>query len=184
MVFAGASLMAGHLLTLPEPASRDLLAAAIAHSRTERESGRWLAIHVLYADCGCSQRVLDRLEDRSVATDATERLVLVGGTPDAAYDADMTARGYTVERLSPKQLGERYGVESAPMLIVSDPVDELRYVGGYTDRKRGPDIKDRDILEALGAGADVEELPLFGCAVSRELQGLVDPMGLKYRKEP
>ena len=29
-------------------------------------------------------------------------------------------------------------------------------------------------------GASRSELPLFGCAVSRELQQLIDPWGIKY----
>jgi hypothetical protein len=36
------------------------------------------------------------------------------------------------------------------------------------------------LLEGAMAGLPAQELPLFGCAVSRELQKQIDPFGLKY----
>jgi len=57
-------------------------------------------------------------------------------------------------------------------------------LGGYTERKQGFDIQDVSIVERLRNEKSVAELPLFGCAVSRSLQALLDPLGIKYRAEP
>lgn len=180
MLVAGSSLMSSHLLTLPLPDDRDAVAAAIGASRSDVDRDRWLAVHILYEACGCSARVLDELQDRHPSDDAVERIVLVAPEPNVALAARFEGGGYVLEQLTPKELEARYGIVSAPMLIVVDDENDIRYLGGYTDRKRGPDIKDLDILAALAKGERVSELPLFGCATSRELQAALDPLGLKY----
>ena len=81
--------------------------------------------------------------------------------------------------IEPPELAARYGLEAAPVFVVADPEGELRYVGGYTTRKQGLDNRDLAIITELRAGHDQRELPLFGCAVSRSLQQLLDPLGLR-----
>jgi hypothetical protein len=69
------------------------------------------------------------------------------------------------------------------MFAVMDPSGGLRYLGGYTERKQGLMIEDVTIVERLRSERPVVELPLFGCAVSRSLQAMLDPLGIRYRAE-
>jgi hypothetical protein len=173
----GALLMASHLLTLPTPPSHDVQ-DAIHSSRLVGERGHWLALHVLYGKCACSQRVLDHLVSRGARHDVAERVLLVDGGP--TLEDRLVGAGYAVERLSALDLRDRYHIESVPLLVVASPADEVRYIGGYTSRKQGPDVRDVAIIDDAIRGSSDPSLPLFGCAVSKNLQKTLDPLGLKY----
>ena len=121
------------------------------------------------------------LAERRPLPDMTEAVVLVGANDE--FERMIRETGYELEVLTPSQLAQSYHVESAPMFAVLDPSGVLRYLGGYTERKQGPVIQDVTIVERLRSERPVAELPLFGCAVSRSLQALLDPLGLKYRSE-
>ena len=86
--------------------------------------------------------------------------------------------GFLVDVVTREELPRKYHLQSVPVLAVLDPLDRLRYVGGYTTRKQGPDIQDVRILETLQSDRSIASLPLFGCAVSRSLQRVIDPTGL------
>ena len=180
LLLVGGSLMAGHWVTLPAPAAQDpTLQAAVAASRRADEVGRWLALHVLYAECRCSQRIAAELladSDRSPAV--AERVLLIGSS--APMEAAIQAAGLGLEVLTPEALAERYTLTAAPLLVLADPSDQIWYIGGYTDRKQGPVRHDRQIIADALAGAATPRLPLFGCAVSRSLQEALDPLSLKY----
>lgn len=177
----GAYLMADHLLTLPAPNDGDpRVEAALEEARAPEDRGRWLAVHLMYQDCGCSQRLLAHLLSRGALPDVRERIVLIGH--DDALAARAKRAGFSFEELTPEGLAARYHAEAAPMMLVAAPDGKLRYVGGYSDRKRGPDTMDVDILHRLAEGRRVAALPLFGCAVSEKLQGEIDPLGIKYTR--
>jgi hypothetical protein len=178
-VLAG-SLALAHDYALPKPLRDEQgVRAAVAQSRRADEQGRWLALHVLYSRCRCSERTLAHLFARGPRTDVSERIVLVGA--HASFEQQARAAGFVVEVIAPEQLQTRYQVEAAPLFIVADPEGSLRYVGGYTERKQSLAQRDVVILDALRQGGFARELPLFGCAVSRRLQALFDPFGLKSR---
>ena len=182
VVVPGAYLMAGHLLTLPVPEDGDpRVAAAVVATRAPDEQGRWLAVHVMYEDCGCSQRLMTYLLSRRALPDVRERIVLVGH--DEALAKRAREAGFAFEELDAEELQRRYRAESAPMLLVASPTGKLLYAGGYADRKRGPATKDVEVLHHLMRGERVEKLPLFGCAVSQKLQEDLDPLGLKYQRK-
>lgn len=186
------TLTVGHWYTMPAPQpSNILLNAAIAELRDgdgSQAQSDWTALHVLYAECRCSQRVLDHLLARAPEPGVGEVVVLVGDLPDFRSEAE--ARGYRVEVIEPQELGTRFGIQSAPMLVVADSAARIRYLGGYTERKQGLEILDLEILHDLRSGpvgtAEAEPyglghaLPLFGCAVSASLQELIDPLRIKY----
>jgi hypothetical protein len=173
-----ACLMVAHWVTLPVPESHDpRLAKGL--DGLHRGPG-WLAVHVLYAECPCSQKLVRHLLDRGALPDVEETILLVGD--DGSLAADAPARGYAVEVVTQVELARRFGVESAPLLAVVDPRGTVRYVGGYTPRKQGADVHDVEIVAALRRGDGAAELPLFGCAVSRELQAMLDPLNLKYAR--
>ena len=181
----GALLLARHLLTLPTPAAGDpALRRAIALQRRPEQRDRWIALHVLYEDCGCSRRVLDHLRDGGRPTDVVERIVYITEHPDTAGAtlAEFAARGFELDVVSPEQLVARYDLEAAPLLVVVDPHDQIRYLGGYTPRKQTAGIHDTGLIEATRLGLPLVPLPVFGCAVSRALRTTLDPLGIDTRK--
>lgn len=172
------TLASAHEYTLPRPANSEAVARALAGRRSPGDRDRYLIHHMLYLECSCSRRIIDHLLSRRALRDATERLVLVGSDAELAQRA--RAAGYQVEQITPLTLESRYHVISAPLLLVSDPNDALVYLGGYTRVKQGPEIRDLSIIGELRSGRRALELPLLGCAVSRSLQKILDPFGLKY----
>jgi hypothetical protein len=181
-VVCGSLLLARHLLTLPTPAVADpVLRQALAAERHADQRDRWLALHVLAADCPCSQRVLGHLLASRRPLDVIERVVLVveGAGPDAATRDRLAARGFDLDVVTAEQLVARYHVEVAPLLVVVDPHDDVRYVGGYTARKQAADVRDLAVIAALRHGGSVDPLPAFGCAIGRALRAKLDPLGIQ-----
>jgi hypothetical protein len=175
------TLAVGHWWTLPKPDAKDPLVAAAIHDRWQGSSRQWVGVHVLYSMCKCSERILRHLAERRPLPDMTEAVVLVG--PNGDFERMIREAGYALEVLTPSQLSEKYHIQSAPMFALMDESGALRYLGGYTERKQGLMIQDVSIVERLRSERPVVELPLFGCAVSRSLQALLDPLGIKYRSE-
>jgi hypothetical protein len=167
-LFLVASLMVTHTYALPAPAPQDLKVDA---------HGRWLVLHVLYSRCRCSQRILEHLFARKALPDAAERLVLVGA--DEGLERRARAAGFTVEVLTPEQLPQRYVLSAVPALAVISPESRVAYLGGYTERKQGPEIEDLKIYERVRAGTRMDALPLFGCAVSEALRDRLDPLSVR-----
>lgn len=173
-----AFLLSSHLLTLPSPEVEDpALQAAVQKVRKQEDTGKWMAVHVLYADCKCSQGVAEYLVSSERPKGVAEKLVLVGDDPELAERA--AAMGFEVIQTTPDGLRENWHMEAAPLLVLVDPANQLQYLGGYTDRKQAADIRDVAILSSLQQTKPVPALPLFGCAVSQSLQRAVDPLGLR-----
>ncbi len=165
MFAVGAGLWARHTVALPAPPRSSALTAALARLRSPAEQGRWLAVHALYAECRCSQRIVSHLTTTVRPTGWAEIVLWVGkGAPDPEL-----VRRFDVRRIGQGELGA-LGFEAAPSLVVLEPGGAVRYSGGYTDRKQGPVIDDLRIMaEAQRPGA-VAALPIFGCAVSERLR--------------
>ncbi len=174
------TLMVGHWYTLPKPAADDAqLISALGALRPVGRERDWFAVHVLYSSCPCSVRVLDHLFSPERNADVQEEILLV--EPDAQIEERAASAGFSVTVVTPEELASEYGIEAAPMMVVLDPSDRIRYAGGYTERKQGVDIRDLAVLRTLrDEAARTIELPLFGCAVSFELQSILDPLKLKY----
>jgi len=177
VLIPGVYQLAEHTLSLPKPVPEKLQAAMIANR--PRDATGWVVLHVLYAECGCSGRVADRLTQRGLIPGVAERVIIVGEPKDDLVER-LRAHGLSVELTDAKDLSDRYGIVAAPVLVVADPGGTVRYVGGYTEQKRGPAIRDTAIVASLERGEQVDALPILGCAVSRDLQRQVDPLGLKY----
>jgi hypothetical protein len=183
MLFALAtSLTAAHLYALPKPADDDtVLASSLNGLRAESERS-WLAVHVLYAQCRCSRRILDHLALDARPQGVSEKVLLVGTNAELSSDLRrMSDRGFEIINTTSSELRERFHVQAVPLLLVLGPDGVIRYSGGYTERKQGLDIRDRQIIEGLVENRPAPELPVFGCAVSKQLQRLLDPLALKAR---
>lgn len=169
MVTSGAGYLARHVLALPTPAAA-LLAPSLAAMRRDDQKGRWLAVHVLYAECRCSRRVTDHLLSSARPTDWSEIVLWVTAEESQALAAPAALRAaFDVRVVSPLQLS-RMGIEAAPLLALVDPQGVVRYAGGYTERKQGPDIEDLRLFAAARRAERLDALPLFGCAVSGRLK--------------
>lgn len=178
MSYVGACLMVGHWIALPHPTTDNhVWAQKISETRNENTEQEWTAFHFIYGDCPCSRRVLRKIMESNPQTNVFERVVLIGGAPELARQAEQ--RGYEVDVVTLEQLVQKYGLESAPLLVVLDPDGQPCYAGGYTSRKQGLDVRHIEIISQLVAGNDYESLPLYGCAVSDSLKAIVDPLGLK-----
>jgi len=181
-VVLGSYLLASHLLTLPVPAPADpVLHQAIAAHRRANQRDRWLILHVVFDECKCSQRVLDHLLADTRPPGVAERIVLVTEhrAALAASIAAIPTRGFELDVVTPDQLVADYHIEAAPLLVIVDPHDTVRYVGGYTPRKQVADIRDLAVIAAVQRGETVEPLPSFGCAVGRTLSSKLDPLGIR-----
>ena len=164
MIAIGAGLLAKHVVAMPRPQAA-LLTPALKTLRTPQEHDQWLAVHVLYSDCRCSQRVAEHLATTERPKDWSEIVLWVGDeAPPEGLAEHFDLRGTTAAQLA------SYGVEAAPSMILADPAGHIRYSGGYTDRKQGPVIEDLRILRAVHNDESVSNLPLFGCAVSSRLK--------------
>jgi len=179
----GGYLLSAHLLTLPTPELTDLgpQRSAVA-ARRSTQQGQWLAVHILDQECKCSQRVLDHLLGERRPAGIVERVVLIASEVTAERSAAIRARGFDLDIVTPEVLAERYRVQAAPLLVVLDPSDAVRYVGGYTPRKQADDVRDVAVIAALRRGEAVEPLPTFGCAVGRALKEKIDPLGIRNWK--
>jgi hypothetical protein len=176
MVAVGATLLGRHLIPLPRPANDLALAQAMSSLRGAGAAGRWMMVHVLYAQCACSQKIADHVLAGGRPADVTERVVLIGH--DAGLEARFAEIGWPIARVTEEDAATRLHVVAAPALVVVAPDNSVRYVGGYTERKQGPDPRDLAILAAVRTGGDVSPLPIFGCAVSARLRSSLNPLGL------
>lgn len=188
ILVVGASLMAGHVVSLPVPRATDSRLRASLAAGPGVVKGRWSAHHVLYQSCGCSQRVLSHLLKRRARPDLVETVVYVrdpaatDASEPATVGAEVQRAGFGFETSTPAELERRYAVEAAPFLLVGDGSGAVRYAGGYTARSGSAQIEDGEIIDGLQAGRPMGALPVFGCAVSSRVQQAIDPLGLKYAR--
>ena len=168
------TFMAGHWVTLPAPKIGQTLQTEIA-----KTDGKFIALHVLYADCPCSQRIADRLLKRNAIPGCHEKILFIGTS--SAKTKQLVKNGFEIECLSPDELFTKYSIESAPLLVVTNIASgEIHYSGGYTSRKQGLDVMDEQVINQILQGKSVQSNPVFGCGVSEELQQRLDPLGWKY----
>jgi len=180
------SLMVAHVYALPKPNAADrAVERAMNGLRSPADADRWLVVHVLYAQCRCSRRIVEHLATSERAAGVHEKVLLVGN--NAELDSrlrDVTLRGLSIVKTTSAELRDRFHVQAAPLFLVIAPDGTVRYSGGYTDRKQGLDIRDTTIVRELLSNHAARELPVFGCAVSKELQRLLDPLSLRTTSVP
>ena len=169
--------MVGHWVTLPHPDENDEMRPSGIHRVVNVHSENTLAFHFLYGDCPCSRRVLRHVVDRMPLDGAREHIVLIGQDDELVQLAQ--SQGFSVDVVTPRTLKQTYGVEAAPLLVVTDGEGRIQYSGGYTSRKQGLDIQDIKIIQQVMVGDKPIDLPLYGCAVSKKLKSIIDPLHFK-----
>lgn len=171
------SLASAHWYALPRPDTHDPRLLRRLADRASQLQTQFVATHILYLECRCSQRIIDHLLARAAHPALREDVLLVGPTDERADK--LKRRLYHVESITPLELRQHYGVEAAPLLIVSDRSGAIHYMGGYTLHKQDPSIQDTRIIDSTLARRTTAELPLLGCAMSKRLRDLMDPFGLQ-----
>jgi len=183
VVVVGAYQLAAHASSLPVPRdstrlSRALLALDSVDSSSETALRRDTVVaHFLGAECGCSRDVVRSLARRAPIADAHEHVFVVGSARETR--ALLAGRGYLVDELDADTAARRFDLEAVPVLVVALPDGGVRYVGGYTARKRDGEIRTTSIVAQVLAGETPDALPVLGCAVSQRLRQQLDPLGVR-----
>jgi hypothetical protein len=169
------SWMASHTLPLPEPAR------PMAIDALQQAPAGWGAIHILSAQCGCSEIVAEYLVARRAQPGLHEEVWVVDGP--APWEPALKQAGFAVAGRSAEQLAAIAGIQGAPWLIIQRG-GQVAYSGGYSERAPRPGGTFEDIAtwRALQAGEAVAARPSYGCATSRFLKTALDPFALKYSR--
>ncbi len=166
-IFAGAVLASLHQpFRIPETVVAKLAGGAPAS---------WRAIHILAADCGCSQRVARHLIERG-ALDGVYEKVLVVRSGSQTFDlVALRGRGFHVTEVRDTE-ATAYGITGVPLLAYVSPNGSSAYTGGYGSGG----YQDVVIWKQVRSGLSPRALPVLGCAVGRQLQRQIDPLSWKY----
>lgn len=172
-------LMSSHVVPFAAAPALDR-AALVAHRLNQSDKG-WQLLHVVAEKCNCSSDVMTYLLSRGPSKEvAGEGVVLVGHRPD--LESQFKAAGFHYQEMAPASVFENTGLEAAPTLVVVDDAGNIRYTGGYYQRRERTEALDLAILARVRQGKAVSRLPSFGCAFTKRLQAAVDPLGLKYSR--
>jgi len=172
-----ASLGVSHTAPMPQPTPAERLTHALLEMRAS--PGSMLLVHVIYAHCSCTERLFNHLIERRALPGVDEAILFVG--EDAAKKARARKAGYRFATVTASELAARFGLEVAPVMFAFTREGRLAYAGGYFDRPAAVVALDERIVSEVQHGAPAEPLPVYGCAVSPELQKSVDPLGIVYR---
>jgi hypothetical protein len=162
------------------PSPNDEATVSNAALGLRRDSSADFIVHVIYAGCSCTQRLFTHLVERGPFPGARELIVFVG--EDSAKRRRAEQAGFSFRTSTQQEIVARFGLEVAPVMLAFDRAGKLRYIGGYFDRPAAISALDVRIRDRMLAGAAIDPLPVFGCAVSPRLQKSVDPLGIVYRK--
>lgn len=173
-LFLVATLSVSHLATYPLP---DALVPLADYAATQRTvPGQRLVLHLIPETCSCTNGLFDHLLARGPRPGTDERIVFV--EPGEARRRRAREAGYRFTELSAEAAVSTLGLSAAPVLVVLDGEDRLRYAGGYFDHPAAVNPRDLEVLSALDAQGAAEALPVFGCALEESLRRAVDPLGL------
>jgi hypothetical protein len=132
---------------------------------------------VIYSECSCARTLFNHLITRGQFAGDEELILFVGA--DSKKQASAKRSGFEFTSISAAELVSSFGLEAAPVLLIFDSAGRLRYAGGYYDHPATITPLDERIHTQVRAGASVEGLPVFGCAVSARLRKSIDPLQIK-----
>jgi hypothetical protein len=172
--FAASTLTAWHSVSLPLQPER-------SKPRGGHGNG-WHLTHYLSPNCACSRAIARYLIARGTLSKATEEIVFIGSSDIPAENGLLDAlnrRGFHITSVSAETAAEE-GVEGVPILKIEAPDGSIRFRGGYRERSTPPEeYLDVAILSGLIASQPVPNPRAYGCATSRRMRSLLDPLSLK-----
>lgn len=142
-------------------------------------------LHFLTPTCSCSEKILSHLLKRGPLKREVgiEKIVLIDDTPEN-YTQKLKERGFDIDHYSFEEATKKYSesIRGVPLLIIFNDEKEAKYVGGYSDKLITPftNIDIKKFLTEIKSGRAIASLPVRGCAVSKEYQTILDPLGIKY----
>ncbi len=133
-------------------------------------------IHILTEECGCSQIIAEYLIERKATPGISESVMFLGDSK--TYEQSLSKSGFKI--LKSKNI--KSYIEGVPLLIIHNKAGEIKYSGGYAKTMVTPitKIQDLALLEQIKNKTAPENFHIQGCAVAKNLQKELDPLGLKY----
>jgi hypothetical protein len=112
-LLVAAALLAKHVVALPAPSPDELLSRSLASLRRAQDRDKWLVIHVLYAECRCSQGIVTHLVSSPRPAGVHELVLWVGRqAPSSAL-----SERFQVRRVVESELAQM-GISAAPLLVL------------------------------------------------------------------
>jgi hypothetical protein len=148
-----------------------------------KDRKQWGIYHIFDTRCSCSVSIIESLTKRKAINNNQfiERIFYYG-----QLDKNLTLLknlGYKLHPIDLKQLG----VTGVPLLVVFGPQKKIQYAGGYANKVINPfDIPNEKklITQIIEGKIKIKNShPVIGCAISKEYQKILDPLGLKYDSE-
>ncbi|MBY0415000.1 MAG: hypothetical protein K2Q18_12595 [Bdellovibrionales bacterium] len=139
-----------------------------------------IVLHLIGADCLCSDKLANHLIKRLPLKNISEKIIVVGDNP--GLEKKLAVAGFEVEKMSADLAFTRYSIKALPQMIIFDSHKPV-YSGGYS-AKRSPaseeDYDDLRIIDQFFKGTFSESRPIFGCANGAMLRSKIDPLKMKY----
>ena len=141
------------------------------------------AIHFISEGCSCSIHLINHLLERGPHQKISEKVIILGNLKKRAKELSM--KGYLVDSISYQDAYENEYFSATPLLVVYDKNKSIEYMGGYTENTITPlsKIYDLEIYKTALTDSKKKTYPIKGCANSKNIQQLIDPFGLKYRRQ-
>ena len=145
-------------------------------------------VHFLTPECGCSVNIYKHLMERGPYNKnyINESVVIVDDN-ELEFTKNLKGKGFKSLKLDLKNVHTEFSksIKGVPLLVIFDQNKKIQYVGGYADRSITPfskiDIK--SYISGIKEGRKIASKPVIGCAVSKKYKDILDPFGLKYRKQ-
>jgi hypothetical protein len=152
-------------------------------SMAQNKKNLWSLTHVLGAECKCSAKVAEYLKKRGPQSGISEQVLIIGKA--SAEILSLKDQGFPVRVVEAAEIKEDLSRLGVPFLLIATPNGDNVYAGGYSEKsvQDGSPVRDLEILESLQGHRVPQSFPIFGCAISRKLQNLVDPFSLKYSNQ-
>ena len=145
-------------------------------------------IHFLTPKCSCSKEIFNRLIERGpISKDKAFESVVIVDDNALNFQDKLTQRGFLAQAFTSEELVARVSssMKGVPLLIIYDQDKTIQYIGGYSENLINPLVKINimKFIDKIARGKSVKPFPVKGCSVSEEYKKILDPLGLKYRKD-